>query len=685
MPHVITYTDPAGAVHVPPASRSWRARRRALAWMAALAVLTGAAGVASATSPGGEPAQLGTGAATVVPPAPRPEPVAITQLMLPPPAAEDGTCTHPTGCVVNGQSGGFLPDGKHVSAMLEYTGSPADSPYAGRQIVLLKTDGSTFPNGEPWKCLTCGTPEENRRGMYELPHEPYPQPFPDGRRILANTNVVDCSPYPLSSASCQPQKIRIFPVYWRTSTDPAAATGSMRELRLSPDGVHLAWNRIKLGPLTGDVEPTRPGSVDVDQYGYFGRLRFASAPADGTPRVPRYEIENVSVLAREDLTDEPFTVDPQNPAELRFAPKASIGEFRGFNGDGTGVLGMCFYESNNVDICETGLSDPAAFSARRTSDPAYIDPIAVSPDNEWAVALESRGAAPGPVNVEGPTMDRHMYLAGLPGVPSLNQLVRGAGGAVTSGYRDGEWRFFQPYLYDRQADRPGYAAQQLNACPSGQDAGGPNSVCDPHWGTRADPRWSPDGTRVVYYQSLVPEIECPNPLACPGPGPDGHRIRVMLAELTSRVPKKVAVDETSDLVAWGTPYQPGDADVRRTHVPAGDYTLKGRHSGYADVVLVADPVLERLTSVATTYHGFSDDGLHVLDGTEVVVNPGNALGPTTWHSGLRVTGAATGTRTTPPGGFTLSTANSFTFQLLYAGYMVTALDGATYVPPLPTR
>ena len=80
----------------------------------------------------------------------------------------------------------------------------------------------------------------------------YPQPFPDGKRVLWGTNVIDCGKYNLTDARCTPTQTHIYPIHW---------SGNMRELRLNPDGVHLGWNRILFNPVLGEV-------------GYFGRLSF---------------------------------------------------------------------------------------------------------------------------------------------------------------------------------------------------------------------------------------------------------------------------------------------------------------------------------------------------------------------------------------------------------------------------
>src|SRR6185312_8021624 len=103
-----------------------------------------------------------------LPPPPAPEPIAIEELPLPPtaPAADTGACTvavnpHKTGCMsasdVEFQAGSFLPDGKHVVTALTFAGAPsATDPsaiYSGPQLVLIKTDHTTFSNGDSWKCL----------------------------------------------------------------------------------------------------------------------------------------------------------------------------------------------------------------------------------------------------------------------------------------------------------------------------------------------------------------------------------------------------------------------------------------------------------------------------------------------------------------------------------------------------
>jgi hypothetical protein len=69
------------------------------------------------------------------PPAPKPEPITVSELPLPPVVSGSaaGSCTsainpHRTGCIgqsVELQSGGYLPDGHEVSAVVTFAGAPA--------------------------------------------------------------------------------------------------------------------------------------------------------------------------------------------------------------------------------------------------------------------------------------------------------------------------------------------------------------------------------------------------------------------------------------------------------------------------------------------------------------------------------------------------------------------------------
>jgi hypothetical protein len=227
---------------------------------------------------------------------------------------------------------GYMWDSRHVLMTVMFTGAPAApdpaSVYSGPQVIAIRTDGTVFPNGDAWKCLTCGVPEENRQGALVPPNPiagsgpsgggpqrprialDHPQAFPDGKRVLAGPNVLDCSPYPLTSPQCTPERLRIVPVRWGRTADGSGRGAAFREQRLNPDGVHMEWNAFA------------PSSGGTEQFGYLGQLVFNPAPRTGEPLVPRYDVENVPADQQQrsgvpDIrrrSEEPWKADPQRTA-----------------------------------------------------------------------------------------------------------------------------------------------------------------------------------------------------------------------------------------------------------------------------------------------------------------------------------------------------------------------------------
>lgn len=649
-----------------------RTVRRGTVSRALLAVLVvGAMTISGAAAPAtAAPAGRATGAAhgEPVPPAPKPEPIKVGELPLPPvaPSTSAGSCTrainpHGTGCIgkaTSMQSGDFLPDGHHVLATVGFTGAPAApdpaAVYTGEQLIIVKTDGSTFPNGDAWKCVTCGVPDANAVGR--SPAMDYPQAFKDGRRALAGTNIIGCGRYRLTSSACTPNRVHIYPIRWNVTADGSGAGGSIRELRLHPDNVHLGFNAATVT------------NGKLNQYGYFARLEFDPAPKTGTPLAPRYDLVKVTRLFDPAPGRQPVTVDPHHPGRLKINPQAiSVGELRGFSGTGDEVSYIGYPdESSNIDVFAANLRTGKV--RRLTSNPEYTDPIAISPDDDWTVAMDTRGS------------NRQMFLAAMRAVPPVTDLITTS--AVSSTRNNGERRFFQPYLIDRYGDRGAYQGQQINAAGDG----GPGAINDPNWNGRADPRWSPDGTSIVYWQALAVPPACggANPLPCEtSTEPGGRTARMMIAHLTSRrplKPRRVAV--ASDTVPWGTPYVPGSATPARPYPPQGHYTLVGKRSGSAAVTITENTDHTAISTVSVAYRNYSDDGAHILNGTESVTttNPSPTLNKLDWYSDLIQTGQDHGTKKTSPDGFHL-TIDVLTNIFQATGTLTTTINGTTYRQP----
>ncbi|KAL4958752.1 TolB family protein [Aspergillus stella-maris] len=593
-----------------------------------------------------------------VPPPPDPEPINIIELPLPPVSPNDteGSCTfhlnpHGTGCIAidsNLQGGNFLPDGNHVLAAVNFTGAPAyphrSSIYSGMHLIIVRTNGTVFANGDPWKCITCGVPENQKMGSDELMD--YPQSFKDGRRAMVGANIVDCGDNLLGSPECTPGKVHIYPIRWEG--------GAIRELRLHPDNIHLGFNSFTF----------QDGMLG--QYAYFGRLVFVSGPVGTNGDVgilrARYELVNVTRL---------FDPNAAAPIEVRgdeiiINPNAiTVGELRGFSGSGKEVTYIGYpAESCNWDIFAADLSTGKV--RRLTQHPEYIDPIDVSPDDQWAVILDTRGS------------DRQMWLSGMRGIPPITDLITSS---ITSATRNnGQRRFFQPWLIDRHGDRGSYFGQQINAV--GDES--PVAINDPNWNARADPRWSPDGTQIMYHQTLVQAPACggDNPLPCPVSTMPGGRVnRLMLATLTSRKPlppQPVAV--VPEYIPWGTPYSPDDTLPARPLPPPGEYILKGAVSGMAEVEIIGDST--SISQIAVRYTNFSNDGLNAIVGTEnvTVTHLSISASRADWYSDLTLTGKIESTKKTGPSGFHLE-IDAMVNVLNATGTMTTTIDGIIYEQP----
>ena len=603
-----------------------------------------------------------------IPNSPAPEPIEVTELPLPPTAlsSSPGACSatvnpNRTGCIESSplsfQSGSFLPDGHHVLALVHFAGAPvAPNPasiYQGGQIIIVKTDGTKFSNGDPWKCVTCGVPAQNAVGV--SPTQDYPQSFLDGKRILEGTNIVDCSPFLLTDDRCTSDRVHIFPIRWNVRADGSGPGGNIRELRLHPDNVHLGFNGMSFS------------DGQIAQFGYMGRLEFNSSPKIGEPLVPRYELTHVTRLFREGPDQHVLARDPQHADQLRISYNAiEIGEFRGFSKNGREV----FYIGYPFESCNIGLfaADLVTGKVRRlTSNPEYADPIDASPDDKWIVVEDTRGSG------------RQLFLAAMRGVPPITDLL--TTGAVASVRNNHERRFFQPYLIDRYGDRGAYQGQQLNA-----GDGKPGSVSDPNWNAMADPRWSPDGTSVVYWQAQVTSPACggSNPLPCPpSTEPGGRRFRMMIARFTSRTPISMkSTAPISDNVPWGTPYVAGSPIPHSGLIGEGTYTLRGSVSGSAKVTIAHTADHRSIRTVAVSYENYSDDGESVINGSESVTQGPST--PTTvaldWHSNLVQSGKTEGKKMTSADGFKL-TIDVFTNIFQASGTLTTTIDGQTYRQP----
>ena len=609
------------------------------------------------------------GAIGAAPPPPEPEPIEVVELPLPPVSPNDaeGACTveinpNGTGCIRKDmesqkfQAGDFTPDGDHVLANVEFTGAPADSDpsaiYAGEQLILIKTDNTTFPNGDPWKCLSCGVPTENAKSLD--PKRDYPHALRNGDKALWGHNILDCDGAELTSDDCTPDRIHIYPIHWPITKNGTGSGGEPRELRMHPDDVHMGWSSF-----------TDSGS----QNSFLGRLEFNAEPTTGEPLAPRYDLVDVSVLR--DTKNEPFETEGD---EIRINHNSvRVGELRGFSGSGDEIIYIGTpWEANNVDLLAVHIETGKV--RRLTSHPEYVDPAAFSHDDEWFVAMDTRGT------------DRQMWMSGMRWIPPLVDMVTITVAASTR--NNGPRRFFQPFLIDKYGDRGEYFGQQVN----GEGDGSNGSVNDPNWNGRADPAFSPDGTKIVYWQSLVVPPSCggENPLQCPESTAQGGReYRVMLARRTSRQPTEPApIFKIPDTISWATPFPLGSTLPDDPPIKPGQYTLKGKLSGEAAVNITTSEQglggMGGVRGVFVQYSDYSDHKGYVINGFEnatlEIVPPDVWNSRVHWYSDIVQTGVVEGTKKTSPDGLYIE-INVMENILSANGTLTTTLDGVEHKQP----
>lgn len=81
------------------------------------------------------------------------------------------------------QSGSFIIDGDYVLFIDECVGSLTESIHCGLQIMVVKTNGTLFPNDDARKYLNWNVPSGNALGISA--DLSYPQASKEGIRLLA--------------------------------------------------------------------------------------------------------------------------------------------------------------------------------------------------------------------------------------------------------------------------------------------------------------------------------------------------------------------------------------------------------------------------------------------------------------------------------------------------------------------
>jgi hypothetical protein len=227
---------------------------------------------------------------------------------------------------------------------------------------------------------------------------------------------------------------------------------------------------------------------------------------------------------------------------------------------------------------------------------------------------------------------RHRRLRCRAAVRQRNGDPGGPTSAVADGYSIGQRRLFEPYLVPvGTGDGEG---QQLNACANGPCstlATGPgSSASNPLWGSMANPYWSPDGTEVAYWQTYPGSTDCGpaygDPTTCPpSTEPGGATPASCSRPSPASSPATWPPSAPSPTACPGALLTSPEAPARPA-MPAGTYTVDGKYSGTATVVIKVEAGTTTLGSISVAYHHYSDISGDIINGTESVSVSGGMFG-----------------------------------------------------------
>lgn len=478
-------------------------------------------------------------------PPPAPEPVMRSVLVVPDEVDPDTV-----------SDANFHPNGEHLIWTASLIGEE------GEHIMISRVDGSDF------NCLTCplgdGLPfvkldvfsdgsrlVVGNQVTFGLPDPfPYPSPFPGAETVP----ILECTPNLLD---CQTGEL----VFVRVPFDPddpdLFENQHVREFRIAPDGVHLAWSQVREDFLLNTVA-------------VIGELR---READ------HYELDNVEALIRLQPILRPLP--DQEGFEFEVTPS---GELKRFLEGGIAVAGASAKRFGmNRDAGRLDLA--TGETQRLTHHPDYDEPIDLSPDGEWLAVGSKRSA--------DPAFD---VMAAFGLVPRPNFVSLG-GNQLLSVWAFqgnlGQNRGLDTWLIDRLGARGDYIGQQLS-----------NDVC---YGGRERQHWNADGTRVAKGERIRP------PMATDPQCQGLPTRRLVVYELTSRTP--VPPEDRPQVVT--TPDAPWAASItdpkNRPGVDLGLHVVPGQVFGEARVDVLGTGLS---AGVSIEYVNYSDDGLIVLNGTE---------------------------------------------------------------------
>jgi hypothetical protein len=435
-------------------------------------------------------------------------------------------------------------------------------------------------DGGDFRCLTCAAGLPGNVRPVDL--------FADGRRVLyAGGNsptprwrVLECTPSLLDCPVAE-----LLPIELPPNPDPANGVLQYRVPHVSADDGWFVWTEVRL---------RGPGN-------------FLSAMGRLVREPDRYVVSDARVIAPP-LRSLDLGTDSDLWRLFTANYEAKEAELRG----GLDLVVAATPEAGHYDDLAIEL---ATGDVRRlTRHPDHDEGLAASPDEAWHVFASSRlnprvehlGLLPRPPYIDGIAFSIHFVgVAGAPGdgiSPGSSPIERDC--------------YLEPWLVDRWGERGSYLGQELLAPGADGYEPSPGVV------------WSPDGRAVALVEQRWKRLVAPG---------EEQASRLRIARLVTRR----AVDPAAVAPAVATPEPTWAIRYEDYVIPdtSGATVIPGKVSGTA--TLVNDLPVVVSGEIAVEYEGYSDDGLHVLDGFERMTIP-LLISGATYDVDLTLSGARSG-------------------------------------------
>lgn len=404
-------------------------------------------------------------------------------------------------------------------------------------------------------------------------------PFADNKRMLLGDYVLECTP---DLDTCTSAELVDVEYPWGLEEDPLTSH-HWSEIIVSPDDQYISWTILR---------------SDMGAAAAWGRLRRTD---------DRYVIDDPVLIS----TTQEVLPDPEHPGYVVPAPSRG-GEVKQFVRGGTAISAVGSAGGFLPDSVVQSLDSGDRLGV--THNPGYDETTIFSPDERLGLVMTSRAS-------------RHTDLAVLGLLP--RPLANVAGGVAA-------WSAYWYAVTGVRAFRKGNVGPVLiDVERSARDRYYPGvSLHDPaeDWVYVSPMSWHPSGRKVMWIEMLR-GTERPGAL---------KTMRVRYATLLDHEPAEpVGVRPAPTTIPYGVTGAAAEEFLRTPSATEASYEVHGRHSGTATVERRAGDVHSgRPAWVSVSYHGFSDDGVAVYDGTESTTS--SFVDGTVYTADLRLAGETKG-------------------------------------------